>query len=153
MSEVLMNMAQRYAEVRARLQGPRTPPPEQPSHRRPYNPTIIEKIHRRASVKRDYLYVASGTVETLPHATSRDKNLVANIVDVCAEQFNVPHQIIFSKSRQHSVVHCRHRIWSILHYQHGWNLSKIGKAFGKDHTTIRHGILRHGDRLQGRGAA
>lgn len=50
--------------------------------------------------------------------------------------------LVAGESRSREVVAARNEVFSILN-RNGISLERIGRAFGKDHTTVLYGIRRH----------
>ena len=55
---------------------------------------------------------------------------------------------MISDVRLHKVVHARHETWWRIRHELGHSFPRIGKAFGKDHTSIIHGVNSYGERMQ-----
>lgn len=68
----------------------------------------------------------------------RNKAIKQAIVD-CEAALTVDEAL--SRRRHPKRVEVRNRAYTILRAA-GWSYTKIGKAFGKDHTTIMHGVVR-----------
>ena len=49
---------------------------------------------------------------------------------------------IFSRRRFPEVVEARSHVWSILYRQHGYTMARIGRIWGRDHSTVLHGIRK-----------
>lgn len=56
-----------------------------------------------------------------------------------ALQHSIPAHDFFGPTRTHDVAHKRQECMSELHRQ-GFTLSQIARLFGRDHTTVIHGI-------------
>jgi hypothetical protein len=54
--------------------------------------------------------------------------------------------MLFSEWRKREVAWLRQQIAYRLYYECRWSLSKIGKLFHRDHTTIAYGICRYAER-------
>lgn len=49
---------------------------------------------------------------------------------------------VVSASRVSEIVDARHEVWWLLHSRLGLSVSRIGRVFGRDHTTVAHGLRR-----------
>lgn len=63
-----------------------------------------------------------------------------DIVRQTCETHDVTRDAIFSKNRSKKVVMARAIIYDRIRKELGWSYPKIGKLFGRDHTTVLHGI-------------
>lgn len=54
----------------------------------------------------------------------------------------VEKQSLYSSTRKKEVASARHAIWFIAHDLLGFNLSLVARVYGRDHTTVRHGVLK-----------
>jgi len=63
-----------------------------------------------------------------------------NIVREVCEAHDVTRDEIFEKNRSKKMVMARGVIYDRIRKELGWSYPKIGKLFGKDHTTILHGV-------------
>jgi len=59
--------------------------------------------------------------------------------DVCKSQ-GVTRDEIFSRNRNKKLVMARAVIYDRIRKELGWSYPRIGKIFGRDHTTVLHGI-------------
>ena len=59
--------------------------------------------------------------------------------DVCKSQ-GVTRDEIFSRNRNKKLVMTRAVIYDRIRKELGWSYPRIGKIFGRDHTTVLHGI-------------
>ena len=70
-----------------------------------------------------------------------DRRLVEDAVQVCyldIDRFT-------RNSREGEYVDCRRMIIAVMRTRLGYSLSKIGKIFNKDHSSILHNIKKHND--------
>lgn len=63
-----------------------------------------------------------------------------NIVREVCETHDVTRDEIFKKNRSKKLVMARGVIYDRIRKELGWSYPKIGKLFGRDHTTILHGV-------------
>ncbi|MDH5796968.1 MAG: hypothetical protein OEZ19_00260 [Paracoccaceae bacterium] len=63
-----------------------------------------------------------------------------NILREVCEAHDLKREVIFSRNRSKKVVIARAIIYDRIRKELGWSYPKIGKLFGRDHTTILHGI-------------
>lgn len=63
-----------------------------------------------------------------------------NIVREVCEAHDITRNEIFEKNRSKKMVMARGIIYDRIRKELGWSYPKIGKLFGKDHTTILHGV-------------
>ena len=63
-----------------------------------------------------------------------------NIVREVCETHDVTRDEIFEKNRSKKLVMARGVIYDRIRNELGWSYPKIGKLFGRDHTTILHGV-------------
>jgi chromosomal replication initiator protein len=63
-----------------------------------------------------------------------------NIVREVCEAHDVKRDEIFKKNRSKKLVMARGVIYDRIRKELGWSYPKIGKLFGRDHTTILHGV-------------
>lgn len=53
-----------------------------------------------------------------------------------------PTLLVWQRHRDKYSALTRHIVFWILNIQFGWSLAHIGRKFGRDHTTVRHGVIR-----------
>lgn len=68
------------------------------------------------------------------------------MVDSICEKHEVPFRIIMGCCRMHKTLAARHEAIIAVRYLTGWSLTRLGRFFNKDHTTILH-VLRKHERL------
>lgn len=74
---------------------------------------------------------------------------VASYVDYVCRRYGVTQVDIYGRSHSRKYAHPRQEVmW--LARQAGLSFPQIGKALGRDHTSILHGIRAHEARLNGR---
>lgn len=61
------------------------------------------------------------------------------IIKLCAELFDVSVSDIMSRRRMSPIIEARFALYAALR-QRGWSYLRIGMFFGRDHTTILHGV-------------
>jgi chromosomal replication initiation ATPase DnaA len=78
----------------------------------------------------------------------RLRDLLALAETVCAHR-GVALDDLCGRARTQSVSWARHEVWwRIRHHPERWySLLEIARLFGRDHATIRHGIVAHERRL------
>lgn len=72
------------------------------------------------------------------------------IVIEAGQMFKVHHKDILGRYRYGFILPARFAVYKALN-QRGWSLSKVGRYFKRDHTTIMHGVAR-ADYIAGRDA-
>lgn len=64
-----------------------------------------------------------------------------------AEATGIPYRLLTSRLRTSEVSKARHIVYWLLK-RRGYSLVRIGRAMGRDHTTVRYGIRAvHGNKL------
>jgi len=48
-----------------------------------------------------------------------------------------------SQARTQAFVDARHELWAILQATGNWTYKRIGALFGRDHTSVIHGVRQH----------
>lgn len=66
-----------------------------------------------------------------------------------AERHKVSLRQLLSPYRGRAVVKARQELMHTLVVEHGWSLMRAGRAIGRDHTTVLHGVRVHAARLAG----
>jgi len=79
--------------------------------------------------------------------TPRDK-VMADIKEV-AKWHGVSVRLILSPDRHRCVVAARNAAYWLLWFKYGYSLPKIGRFFGRNHTTVLFGIGAHQGRISG----
>ena len=49
---------------------------------------------------------------------------------------------LYSGSRAREIMDARQVVWTVAHQHHGYSLKILASVYGKDYTTIRHGVWR-----------
>lgn len=75
-----------------------------------------------------------------------ERQSLTAIVQAVAEASGIPAKAIRGHDRSASSVAARHLVWWIAHRREGIAMNAIAKAWGADHTSVRHGILREDQR-------
>ena len=70
-----------------------------------------------------------------------DRMTVRLIVRQVAEITGVPAEALFGRCRRQPYSRLR-QLCYLLAYERGFSLPQIGRAFGRDHTTVLYGIRR-----------
>ena len=78
-------------------------------------------------------------------APCRDDRAAAAAV---AAGLDVPPDRLFSGHKDRETSHARHELCRRLHDGHGWTLERIGRAIGRDHSTVSYGIRQARERLR-----
>ena len=71
--------------------------------------------------------------------TEARSGIVADIVSAVSMETGIKPQAIYSNSRRQRVAFARQLVMYVAH-RHGVSHSAIGRALGRDHSTIMHGI-------------
>ncbi len=85
-------------------------------------------------------------VGTLPFVTAK--------LEAVARELGCNVRTLKMRSKLPEVVEVRRRAIVILHKRHGWGVARIGRALGRDHTTIMHHLQvaqERGEQADGRG--
>lgn len=72
----------------------------------------------------------------LARLSNKARNAIARVCMV----FNVTADDIFSDSRTKRIAEARHLLFTLLHSTSKVSLTKIGEAFGRDHTSVIHAL-------------
>jgi chromosomal replication initiation ATPase DnaA len=75
-----------------------------------------------------------------------DGELLA-IVKRIAAAHDVTVDELLGPSREAAPAHARQALWATLHERGHWSYPRLGKTFGRDHTTIIAGVNAHRDRM------
>lgn len=68
--------------------------------------------------------------------------LSRKIAQKMAERYGTTVDEIFGRRRFPEVVEARFHVWSVLNRQHGYSTARIGRIWGRDHTTVMHGLKK-----------
>lgn len=63
-------------------------------------------------------------------------------INAAAEAYELTVEDVLSRKRAQEYVLARRMAMGILH-GHGWTLSRIGRIWGMDHTTVRYALQQH----------
>lgn len=69
------------------------------------------------------------------------------IVMEVGRKYDVTLPEMMSSVRRHKFVDARHEAWWRMRHELGHSYPRIGRAFGKDHTSIVHGVQRYEERI------
>ena len=75
------------------------------------------------------------------------EQVMRRIVSEVAEKHNLPVRDIFKDRRNKSLVHARHEAMWRCSEETGYSFPRIGRFFGKDHTTVLHACRVHAARM------
>lgn len=78
----------------------------------------------------------------LPEVTTPQMDFVKPIVDAVCRTFNVTVADLDKRQGSPQIVLARHVAWAIIRERTKMSLERIGLLFGKDHATVRYGIIR-----------
>lgn len=90
----------------------------------------------------------------VPAATEKRKQeqstfkYVQQTVQFVCEKYEVHPRDLMGHWHDQNIVRARHHAWWLIRHNTNWSLPRIGKYFGKDHTTIISGVKRHAARMQ-----
>ena len=56
------------------------------------------------------------------------------------DSFGVDRKLLYSKTRSSEVVKSRFIVWYVLNKVFTWNINTIARNFGKNHSTVIHGV-------------
>ena len=75
---------------------------------------------------------------------------VKTLVKIVARESHVAAPLILGRGRQWEVATARQCLYCIL-YNQGWTLTQIGRALGRDHGAVHHGVRSLNARYQQKG--
>lgn len=110
--------------------------PEEVARRNTMRKAVIARWEAIMVIASDKLQVVAPT----------HKSMQAISIAVC-EQRGLPWRQIFDNSRHQPLVHARHEIWWRSRNELGYSLTRIGRWFHVDHTTVMHGCRMHAKRM------
>lgn len=64
------------------------------------------------------------------------------VIDLICDEHEISREQLFSRSRLMRIARARMLVWLYLHDEAGWSYTEIGRAFGRDHTTILGGVKK-----------
>lgn len=67
---------------------------------------------------------------------------IRQVVRAVSLHFNIPDRVLLGDARARHIVLARHVAMHLCHAVHGHSLSRIGRAFGRDHTSVLHATRR-----------
>jgi chromosomal replication initiation ATPase DnaA len=67
---------------------------------------------------------------------------VIKIEAIICRAANVTVQELHSKERTRALVDARHAVWLLLYEHVGHSFNDIARMYGRDHTTVAHGVRR-----------
>jgi chromosomal replication initiator protein len=71
----------------------------------------------------------------MPESISKLEGVIARAASVDVDE-------IRGLNRHRSTAEARHAVWFVAHDHLGYSLKFIGDVYGRDHTTIMHGVKR-----------
>ena len=80
---------------------------------------------------------------------------IKRIEGIICKAADITHEELYSRERSRPLVDARHAVWLLLYEHVGYSYNDIARLYGKDHTTIAHGVRRikrtvvHGNILKG----
>lgn len=85
--------------------------------------------------------VCNGVIRKLLRGDRRsEEDRAAAIVAEVAAEAGLTVGDLMGATREHRYAHPRQEAWRRIRDDLGWSLPRIGRMFGKDHTTILHGV-------------
>jgi len=66
----------------------------------------------------------------------------ALITEVC-ERRGVGYRDVMSRTKNRRISAVRMEAYFVVWQELGWSLGKVGRAFGRDHSTVSYGIAKH----------
>lgn len=91
-------------------------------------------------MEKETSYMALPGVAHLFKFGRHDVHTADLIEQLCCAYFKVKMQDVRSKSRKSILVRCRHIMFLLIKRHTKLPLTEIGARFGRDHTTVLHGI-------------
>jgi chromosomal replication initiation ATPase DnaA len=73
----------------------------------------------------------------------RSRAPAKRIIDQTAREHSLSYDDLVGRSRKLPIVRARHAAMAALWSPMGYSISQIARFFNRDHSTARHGILRH----------
>jgi chromosomal replication initiation ATPase DnaA len=72
------------------------------------------------------------------------RGLLPLVDEICARR-GVTRQELCSNDRSRSVVFARHELWCCIyeHPERNYSFPEIARLFGRDHSTVLHGVAAH----------
>lgn len=102
------------------------------------------RIRAKIVKARDWLFVASTGIPSGFRRKAKLTVITARSVEhAIADYHNITTRDLTGSIRTFNIVHARHHLWHFLFHDMGFNYQSIGRYYGRDHTTIRHGVLQH----------
>jgi chromosomal replication initiation ATPase DnaA len=77
---------------------------------------------------------------------AQQSKTAAGIVDRISMESGISVSDILSTKRPRPIAHARQDAMLAIREELGWSLPRIGRIFGRDHTTVKHGIEAAGER-------
>lgn len=77
---------------------------------------------------------------------ARQSKTAAGIVDRISMESGISVSDILSAKRPRPIAHARQDAMLAIREELDWSLPRIGRIFGRDHTTVKHGIKAAGER-------
>lgn len=81
-----------------------------------------------------------------PQNTSMDKLRIMMAVELASDATGVPKADIMGQSRVAHIARARHLAYAKAR-EYGVSFAAIGRGFGRDHTTVMHGVRKVGGAL------
>ena len=78
-------------------------------------------------------------IDACAEAAGTRSRAMAPLVHAVAQASGIPASLIYSRSRKAHVCRAR-QIVMLAAFERGMGLSEIGRALGRDHATVAHGI-------------
>ncbi len=80
------------------------------------------------------------------------KSILNGVLSLVESETGISAREMLSESRRFPIAHARHyAMWIIRSMTRNgepcYSLEEIGRAFGRDHTTVIHGVRKHQERL------
>ena len=69
------------------------------------------------------------------------KQAIDKMLPAVSEEYNVTRQELMGRCKEYNLAEARFVLWKFLR-ETPFGLVKISKPFGRDHTTIKHGVRR-----------
>lgn len=147
------SLVEGYAEGRQRLiSGVRTPKLAlvannvEPSHEEPPLP-MVRATNRLGvfSMQEGNRLGITSIEEIVPYGRRLNRRFAIETLRSFCDEAGVSMADALGSKRSQKLVRARWACWSAL-VDHGHSQNEIGRVFGYDHTTIRHGVMKHRER-------
>lgn len=104
---------------------------------------LADEIERGAHLNQHGAELAGDVLATVP-AADPDRVLLAGVVNKTCDLFAVHPRDLLGDYRYRFLIPARFALYAALEGA-GWTRRRAGRALGRDHSTLRHGVYRAAD--------